>query len=140
MIRRVVDTSVAIAWYLTEGFSTPARRWQARMLDGSAELIVPSLHYWEFANVLRTRVRRGEMDGASGAEVYALHLDAPLILVEPDRAAVLSLALKYDATAYDAVYLALCLSHNIPLLTAERRTIPWIAKLGKLADCILEAI
>jgi predicted nucleic acid-binding protein len=140
MIRRVVDTSVAVAWYLTESFSTQARHWQSRMLDGNAELIVPSLHYWEFANVLRTRVRRGELDGASAAEIYGLHLDAPLILVEPDRASVLNIALKYDATAYDAVYLTLCLSHNIPLLTGERQTTPWVRKLGKLADCILKAL
>jgi predicted nucleic acid-binding protein len=140
MIRRVVDTSVAVAWYLPESFSTAARRWQRRMLEGSAELMVPALHYWEFANVLRTRVRRGELYGGSAAEVYALHLDASLILVEPDRASVLDIALKYEATAYDAVYLALCLAHDIPFLTGERRTTPWVRKLGKLADCILEAL
>jgi predicted nucleic acid-binding protein len=139
MIRRVVDTSVAVAWYLPEKLSTAARRWQLRMLDGSAELIVPTLHYWEFANVLRTRVRGRELDAGSAAEVYALHLDAPLILTEPDRTAVLDTALKFDATAYDAVYLTLCLSHDIPMLTGERSTTPWVKKLGKLADCILEA-
>lgn len=138
MIRRVVDTSVAVAWYLPESFSAAARRWQRRMLDGSAELLIPSLHYWEFANVLRTRVRRGELDAGSAADVYALHLDAPIISVEPDRGSVLDLALKSEATAYDAVYLALCIANHIPFLTAERKTTPWIRKLGKLADCILD--
>jgi predicted nucleic acid-binding protein len=139
MIRRVVDTSVAIAWYLPESFSAPARRWQRRMLDGSAEFLVPSLHYWEFANVLRTRVRRGELDAGSAAEVYTLHLDAPMISMDPDRESVLDLALKFEATAYDAVYLALCIANAIPFLTGERPTTPWIRKLGKLADCITES-
>ena len=139
MIRRVVDTGVAVAWYLPEKFSSAARSWQRRMLEGSAELLVPGLHYWEFANVLRTRVRRGELDPESAADVYSLHLDAPMVSLEPDRASVLQTALKYETTAYDAVYVALCIAHNIPLLTGERPTTPWIRKLGKLADCIVES-
>jgi len=139
MIRRVVDTSVAVAWYLPERFSVAARRWQRRLLEGEAELLVPSLHYWEFANVLRTRVRRGELDGDSAAEVYSLHLDAPLAIVEPDRVAVMDTALKYETTAYDAVYLSLCIANDIPFLTGERPTRPWIRKLGKLADCIMDS-
>ena len=139
MIRRVVDTSVAIAWYLPESFSSAARRWQRLMLDGTAELLVPSLHYWEFANVLRTRTRRGELDAATAAEIYALHLDAPLALLEPDRASVLETALKYEATAYDAVYLSLCIANGVPFLTGERPTRPWIRRLGKLADCVTES-
>jgi predicted nucleic acid-binding protein len=139
MIRRVVDTSVAVSWYLPEKFSAAARHWQRRMLEGSAELLVPSLHYWEFANVLRTRVRRGDLDASSATDVYSLHLDAPLVAIEPDRASVLDLALKYEATAYDAVYLALCIAHDIPFLTGERPTTSWIRKLGRLADCISES-
>ncbi len=139
MIRRVVDTSVAISWYLPERFSAAARRWQRRMLDGGVELLVPSLHYWEFANVLRTRVKRCELDADIAAEVYSLHLDAPLLTMEPDRNTVLEIALNYEATAYDAVYLSLCVAHEIPFLTGERPTTPWIRKLGKLADCIMDS-
>lgn len=136
MIRRVLDTSVAIAWYLPESFASAAKRWQRMLLDGKAELYVPSLQYWEFANVLRTYVRRGVLDADTAGEIYALHLDAPLILAEPDRASVLDVALKYEATVYDAVYVALSIEHQIPLLTAERSSCPWIKKLGKLADSI----
>jgi predicted nucleic acid-binding protein len=139
MIRRVVDTSVAVAWYLPESFSAAARHWQRQMLEGNAELLVPSLHYWEFADVLRTCVRRRELDAGSAAEIYALHLDAPMLLVDPDRRSVLEIALTYEATAYDAVYLSLCIENHIPFLTGERPTTPWIRKLGKLADCIIKS-
>ncbi len=57
----VLDTSVGVAWYLDEVFSPAARVWQERMLNGKARLVVPSLHYWEFANVLRTLVWRREL-------------------------------------------------------------------------------
>jgi predicted nucleic acid-binding protein len=136
MTRRVLDTSVAIAWYLPEEFTSAARRWQKMMLDGKAALHVPSLHYWEFANVLRTYVKRGELEPDTAGEIYALHLDAPLVLSEPSRTSILETALSYDATVYDAVYLALSLELGEPLLTAERPSTPWIKKLGKLAECI----
>lgn len=136
MIRRVLDTSVAIAWYLPEEFTPEARRWQKMMLEGKAGLHVPSLHYWEFANVLRTYVKRGELEPDTAAEIHALHLDAPLILTEPSRTSILETALGYDATVYDAVYLSLSLELGEPLLTAERSSTPWIRKLGKFAECI----
>lgn len=136
MTNRVLDTSVAIAWYLPEAFTPAARRWQKMMLDGKARLSVPSLHYWEFANVLRTYVRRGELEADMASEIYALHLDAPLVLAEPDRASVLEMALRYEATVYDGVCLALSLELEEPLLTADRSSTPWVRKLGRLADCV----
>jgi predicted nucleic acid-binding protein len=137
MIRRVLDSSVAIAWYLPESYSAAAKRWQNLLMDGKAELYAPSLQYWEFANLLRTYVRRRELAADIAGEIYSLHQEAPLVLVEPARASVLDLALKYEATAYDAVYVALSLELQVPLLTAERRASPWIKKLGKLADPLI---
>jgi predicted nucleic acid-binding protein len=127
----VLDASVAMAWYLPESFSTEARRWQRLMLEGQVAFFVPGLHYWEVANVLRTYVVRGEIDAALAFEIYALHLEAPLTTREPERAEVLGTALKFASTAHDAVYIALALSADLPLLTAERTTTPWVAKLGR---------
>ena len=135
-MRRVLDTGVAVAWYLPESFSPAAKRWQRLLLDGKAELYVPSLQYWEFANVMRTYVRRGALDADIAREIYELHAEAPLIVAEPARASVLDVALEYDATAYDALYIALSLELQIPLLTAERPNCPWIKKLGQLADSL----
>ena len=126
----VLDTSVAAAWYLPETFSREARHWRDRLLAGDVQMLVPSLHYWEMANLLRTYVRRAEIEASMAREVYELHLDAPLEAAEPDRSRVLDVALEYDATAYDAVYIALALLHDAPLLTAERTTTPWVVRLG----------
>lgn len=132
----VLDTSVPIAWYLPETFAESARIWQTRLLEGHARFIVPSLHYWEFANVLRTYVRRGELDEALGRDIWLLHLDAALEVVEPLTERVLPLALEYQTTAYDAVYVALALELDVPLLTAERSSTPWVRKLGKRAQTL----
>lgn len=129
----VLDANVAIAWYLTESFSPAARRWQARLLGGEIELVVPTLHYWEVGNVLRTYVKRGELERELAAEIYALHLEAPLEVAEPDRERVLATAFAYGATAYDAVYISLAIASDAPLVTAEKTTTPWVVKLGKRA-------
>jgi predicted nucleic acid-binding protein len=132
----VLDTSVAAAWYLPETFASEARLWQARLLEGRVRLIVPSLQYWELANVLRTYVRRAEIDAGLAAEIYSLHLEAPLEVLEPERADVLRTALELDATAYDAVFIALSRSLGAPLLTAERKRTPWVVKLGRLVQTV----
>lgn len=126
----VLDTNVAAAWYLPETFSAAARAWQTRMLQGRSRLLVPSFHYWEFANVLRTYVRRAELDVALAREIYDLHLGAPLEVAEPERNRVLETALEYEATAYDAVFIALARLLDVPLVTAERTTTPWVVKMG----------
>jgi predicted nucleic acid-binding protein len=124
-----LDTSVAVAWYLEEVFSISARAWHERLLTGKVVLVVPSLHYWEFANVLRTLVRRRELPEDLAREIYELHMDAPLERGEPEEKSVLDIALQYRATAYDAVYISLCLSKDIPLITAEKTTTAWVTKL-----------
>jgi len=125
----VLDTSVAVGWYLDEAFSGSARTWQEKLLQGKITLLVPLLHYWEFANVLRTLVQRRELSEPLAREIYELHLEAPLERAEPDERKVLDVAFEYGATAYDAVYITLSLSRNVPLITAEKTTTPWVVKL-----------
>lgn len=128
--RFVLDTSVALAWYVPESASRAARPYLDRLLRGAMQCLVPNLHFWEFANVLRTRVRRGELTEEVAREVFDLHLDLDLELAEPDRRRVLEVALEYGATVYDAVYIALALDRDATLLTGERTTTPWVVRLG----------
>lgn len=132
----IIDTSVTVAWYMEESFSSAARTWQDRMLGGKVRLLVPSFHYWEFANVLRTLVTRGEIGQDLAADIFDLHLDAPMEVAEPERRVVLSTALEYGATAYDAVFIALAVAHQAPLITAERTTTGWVTKLAALIEPI----
>jgi predicted nucleic acid-binding protein len=132
----VLDTSVAIAWYLPETFASAARDYQRGLIEGRLRLVVPSLHYWEMANVLRTYVRRHELEASLARDLYALHLEAPLEQAEPERGDVLATALDLDATAYDSVYIALARGMGVPLVTAEKKTTPWVTRLGKAVECV----
>lgn len=134
MIERVLDTSVAAAWYLPETFSHEARRWREDMVSQRVRFLVPPLHYLEMANVLRAIVRRGELDAVIALDVYDTHLGAPLDVRDPPREKLLEIALEYETTAYDAAFVCLALEHRAPVLTAERSTTPWVVKLGDLAE------
>lgn len=129
----VLDASAAIAWYIPETFAAAARGWQRQLLRGEIRIVVPSLHYWEFGNVLRTFVMRHDLSREDAAEVYALHIDAPLEVHDPERATVLATALEFGSTVYDAVYIALAEALSAPLITAEKKTRGWVVKLGGLA-------
>lgn len=129
----VLDTSVAVAWYLPESFSTEARRWKKRMIDEDVGFVVPCLHYWEFASVLCTSVTRGEIEEDLATGIFKTHLDAPLAIQEPDRSLVFATAIRYGATAYDADFISLVLGADLPPLTGERTTTPWVVKMGKRA-------
>lgn len=126
----VLDASVAVAWYLPESFSDEARRYRDRLSRGEIRCVVPDLHFWEVGNVLRTYVRRGEIESELAREIFELHLDAGLEVAEPERTRAFAVALDFDATVYDAVYIALALDSDLPLLTAERSTTPWVARLA----------
>jgi predicted nucleic acid-binding protein len=130
----VLDTSVAVAWYLDEAFSAAARGWQERLLAGKVRLLVPSLHYLEVANVLRTLTIRGQLSTELAADIYGLHLDAPIETADTERNVLLTTALDYGSTAYDAAFIALAVAFDVPIITAERTTTGWVTKLGRLVE------
>jgi hypothetical protein len=58
-------------------------------------------------------------------------------LAEPPFEEVLPIALDAGTTAYDAVYIALAQQLDVPLLTAERPSTPWVRHFGKRVQSIL---
>ena len=88
--------------------------------------------------MLRTCVLRSELERDLAEQIWALHLEAPLEVAEPERAEVLATALEYGAAVCDAVYVALGRSLELPLLTAERTTTPWVVKLGRRGESVLK--
>lgn len=59
-----------------------------------------------------------------------------LEVVDPDRRAVLDATLDYGSTAYDAVFIALALANEAPLITAERTTTGWVTNLAALVESV----
>ena len=123
MIDWVVDTGVAIKWYVPEIHDDKAKN----LLSEEYTLHVPELFFVEFGNIVwkKTRIRTPqEMTIEEGREVLRRLLDVALIihpmrqLLEP----AFELAVGPERpTVYDATYLALARSLDCRLATADRK-------------------
>jgi predicted nucleic acid-binding protein len=119
MSRLVVDTSVAVKWFLSEVGSEDARK----LLDVDHELLAPDLLFAEFGNVMWKRVRASEMTGDEAISTVTALLQVP-VQVYPSSGLVVSaleIANRAQRTVYDALYLALAVSEKAPLVTADER-------------------
>lgn len=115
----VVDASVSIKWFLPEIHYIPARN----LLSGFHFLMIPDLFFPEFGNILWKKVRRGELSATEAREVLAALRTIRLRTVSSEHllSPALEIALETECTVYDALYLALAVTHNIALVTADRR-------------------
>ena len=115
----VLDNSVVSAWFIENQASGYAEAVAARLRADRAH--VPALWELEFANVLRTACVRGRLDAARAQAVAAQIARLP---IQVDRRGappreVLSLALRFGLSAYDAAYLELALRLALPVATLD---------------------
>lgn len=117
----VVDASVAVQWLNT--FHETAVDQSLTLLKGSVEgvydLIVPDLLLYEVSNAL---VRGKGLQRKSLENVLDLLFSFPLQYVWATHKRVASaslLASIYDLSMYDAVYAALAMEYNAPLITTN---------------------
>lgn len=114
-MRLVIDSSVAIKWFVSEQNSAEAD------LLRKFELIAPDLLVSECVNAFWKKWRRGEM---TGNEVVMSCLGLSLASLTYARAADLAndagaMAMAVDHPAYDCFYLALAAETEAPFVTAD---------------------
>lgn len=115
----VLDNSVLCGWFLANQ-ATAYGDAVAEMLP-SCDAYAPWLLQLEFTNVLRTACRRGAMTLTTARTVVDQIGLLPIRIDEapPTPAALLSLALRFNLTSYDAAYLELALRLQLPLATRD---------------------
>lgn len=119
MSRIVVDASVAVKWFVPEVHSDRAKR----LLQGDFELLAPDLILAEVGNVLWKKTRRGEISVETGGNILRDFKRFPIRVYDSAELAELAwdLAIHFDRTFYDSLYLALARSLDCSLATADRR-------------------
>jgi predicted nucleic acid-binding protein len=114
----VPDASVAAKLLFPEPGSAEARAVLAEA-DG---LVAPDLLFAELANVIRSKVRRGETGDTTTPELIAAVVTLPVHAVPLGglTADALALALAFDHPVYDCYYVAAAVAHDAVLITADR--------------------
>jgi predicted nucleic acid-binding protein len=135
----VVDSSVAIKWYVPEVHDAEAQRLRA----GGAVLHAPDFLDVEVAAILWKKIRRGVLtrgdaddilNELAGLAMVTRHPTGPLVVPAFD------LADRTNRTVYDCLYLALAVRLGGAMVTADDKLVnalaatPWAANITKLQD------
>ena len=134
--RFVIDASVALLWVFEDESSEYAEAVLKELEDHNA--IAPQLWNLEVTNALMVAVRRGRLQ----AEEFPLLIDAlnalPVFTLPTGREAAFKqlpiLAQECDLTIYDAAYLYLAESFDLPLATADRKLKRAAQKRGRFFE------
>lgn len=119
----VIDAGIAVKWFLTETDSDKARRLLEQYQRQIIELTAPDLLIAEATNVFWKRAARGDLTAQEAADNLQdlLAINLPLVPVASLAPGALSIAQKYNRSAYDCLYLALALDHSCEFVTGDER-------------------
>lgn len=126
MNRFVVDASVAVKWYLPEPHSADAEK----LLSGKFQLLAPDLIVSEIGNILWKRVMRSELSVPKAKTIMAAFVALPLTLLPANALAenAMTVACGLKRTFYDSIYIALAITANCRLVTADRKLFETVIK------------
>jgi len=116
----VVDASVVLKWLLAEA-SEEADEVLETHLNGSDPLVAPELLYYEIGNVLVTKTKLSAQETSDLFGYFVdLHIEAYSLGADEYKTTI-DLAHRYKLSVYDAAYLALAMTLDTRLVTADRR-------------------
>jgi predicted nucleic acid-binding protein len=116
----VLDASIAASWFLPDEQSEAAERLIGAL--GISPGLVPSLFWFEARNLFVMAERRGRL-GSGSALAATLKLRS-LPLNDGgigNDVSIIDIALRHGLSGYDASYVTLARSSNMPLATADRK-------------------
>ncbi|MGH3088115.1 MAG: type II toxin-antitoxin system VapC family toxin [Rubrobacteraceae bacterium] len=139
----VLDTSVAVKFYVREEMHEEALSVLAAAESGIVELIAPDTIQPEFLNALWWKYRRGEFsreEVRKGWERFTEDEAASLYALEDLMARAAGITLETGVIVYDALFLALAEEMETPLVTADDKLLraTRATKYSRLAQSLTE--
>lgn len=119
----VVDANIIVKWYIEEENSDKARILQLKFIEGEIDLLVPSLFYFEVLNALKYSKLFDQKELNQAAESIENYGFTVVTIEEKIREKMVNVALNHDISIYDAAYIALSISLDKMLFTADGKII-----------------
>ena len=122
----VLDASVAVKWFLPpehEQLTEEAVAFYRKLVQRETQFVVPDLFWAEVASALRKAVRleRFRRSSAEEAITHLLQCDLPTYPTADLLGRAFHIAMAYDCSVYDSLYVALAVRTNLQLMTADER-------------------
>lgn len=125
MINIVVDSSVAIKWFVVEPYSDESRTILNGYKSGEINLLAPDLMSAEVGNIVWKKHRLQNLDVEDAQAIIDTFKTIGFIFTP--NTALLSeaykLAVTHDRTVYDMMYVALSEQENCQFITADERMV-----------------
>ena len=118
----VLDNSVVTGWYLPSQATDYSKAVAIRLESDKA--LVPQLWQLELANVLKTACTKGRLTQAQARQILDTLSQLPIEVdnaAPPGQRPLFELAMRYNLSSYDAVYLELAMRHGLPLATQDEQ-------------------
>ena len=127
----VLDSSVALKWiFADEDGAEHAVRVRDEHVSGTNEIAVPSVFFYEIANVLATKAK---LSLEEALEAFELINDFEFDVHEldsPEYLEAMTLSMKHNISVYDASYHVLASRLGCRFLTADRKFWEKVKGLG----------
>lgn len=125
MANLIVDSSVAVKWFVPEPHSTEARRILDEYQKGVISLLAPDLINAEIGNIIW---KKHLLQGLAAADAEAVidnfrALQFTFIPTADLLDEAYKLAVKHKRTVYDSLYLALSMRENCRFVTADEKLV-----------------
>lgn len=123
--RIIIDSSVAIKWYLPDEYDDQALKIKSDFTEGTIIIVVPMLFFYEISNILRTTTKSLRITIEDSVKAYQDLLELNFISYSSKKLFKMALeeALVLGLTAYDAGYVALAEYLQVPFYTADAKLV-----------------
>lgn len=133
----VIDASYAGAWMLPDELSDSAEELLREILMENRQMAVPELWHYEMCNLLRSTMRRKRIEEVDASVALDLlqHVPRQIFDHRDDlfQRRLMTIAMRFELSAYDAAYLELADRLQCPLYSNDRRLREAARTLGLIA-------
>ncbi|MBW4538925.1 MAG: type II toxin-antitoxin system VapC family toxin [Myxacorys chilensis ATA2-1-KO14] len=124
-MRLVIDSGIAIKWFITEPDSSIALEILNHYQTGAIDFLAPEFIYAEFGNIVWKKQRSQGLptDEAQDAIVEFQRLRLFLSSTAHLLNSAYQIAVQHQRTVYDSLYIALSLQENCQFVTADQKLV-----------------